>query len=133
MSESDIDLIESELGVELPPAYRSWLLTLPSEFDNPTSKRIWTEIGHIYNQPEQIIGESLNFIDSDCLSDTEWEDWDLSDYIAIGGDGCGNYYIIERDDEDPVVHLLSHDPLGIEEEKFASVAEYCAAIDQIIR
>jgi len=132
MTEEDVSLIEQELGVELPPAYSSWLLTLPAEFSEAVSNRVWDKIGEVFLSPDPIIQISRSLVDPNWLTGTEWSDWDLTEYVVIGGDGCGNYYIIERDDEDPVVHLLSHDPARIDEDKFPSVGDYCASIDQII-
>lgn len=63
--------------------------------------------------------------------ETEWSEFEPGDYMAIGGDGCGNYYIVDPDDEESPVHLLSHDPVGIEE-GYETVQQYCEAVSRTI-
>ncbi|TWT90824.1 SMI1 / KNR4 family protein [Pseudobythopirellula maris] len=133
MTDNDIELIEDSLNIELPEMYRAWLKTLPASFDDQLAERIWEKVGEVYSSPVQFIQSTRDLIGSDWLEDTDWDDIDLSDYVAIGGDGCGNLYLIERDEEAPAVHFLCHDPLGFEEELFPSITEYCDSIDTILR
>lgn len=132
MSESEVDLLERELGVELPTPYRAWLLRLPKSFHDECRARIWSEIGHVFNTPEAILEANLSLSDSSWLEDTDLSYIDLSDYLAVGGDGCGNYSIVELSDDESPVTLLSHDPVGIED-AFPSIDTFCESVDRVIK
>lgn len=133
MQQSCIDRIEDELGVELPEGYKEWLRTLPLTLDDSTAKKAWEALGEVFLSADPIIELSNSLIGSDWLLETEWEDIDLSDYLVVAGDGCGNYYLIDCDEEVPAVHFLCHDPVSFDEDSFPSIADFCAAVDQAIR
>ncbi|WP_425398783.1 SMI1/KNR4 family protein [Aeoliella sp.] len=131
VSEDDVLLVEGQLGVELPEVYRSWLITLPDSFSDAVSARIWKELGRIYIRPEEIIDYSRLLMGTSWLQDTEWSGTDVSDFVVIGDDVCGNYYVLDPDDSDPEVQYLIHDPEGLEE-LFPTLDAFCKNIDKFL-
>lgn len=131
MTESEIIDVENELG-DLPAAFRSFLLSLPASFDEELAFQIGVNHGHVYLSPQALLQANLALIDADSwLADTEWSELELEDYLVIGGDGCGNYYIVDPDDDESPVQLLSHDPVGIAD-GYESVQDYCNSVRRTI-
>lgn len=105
-SRDDIERVEEALGVELPIAYCELLVSLPAEFKG--SMGSFFSLGLIAD-PELLI--KINRI----VQSGEWEDCDAEEYFVIGEDGCGNYYLIDPDDESTPIYFLEHDPPGFSE------------------
>jgi hypothetical protein len=131
MTESDVLLVEGALGVDLPVIYRSWLLRLPDVLSDEVEHHLWKTIGRVYATPEQIIDNTQRLIGTSWLADSEWSDVDVSDFIAIGDDVCGNYYVFDPDDDDAEVYYLIHDPEGLEE-LFPTLESFIETMDHFM-
>ncbi len=118
MNLADIQEIEDRLDVELPAPYKEVLLNYPAVFEKDGYASEFT----LVNSPGKLI--KLN------------EDWgnilDLEldpSEIVIGESGCGDYYIIDTDDEDPDVRFWNHEIREFsDDERSESLAEYVGKI-----
>ncbi len=131
MTEKDIAELEELLGA-LPRSYRDWLIALPTKLDQETELLLRMACGHVYLSPKELIQANQVLLGAeDWLEGTEWSETVLEDYLVIGGDECGNYYIVDPDDEESPVELLAHDPVGIES-GFESLRDYCDSVNYVL-
>lgn len=130
MTEDEVLEVEQQLG-DLTENYRDWLLTLPASPEEAVWSDHATNVAHIYLTPDELLQSNLALTEADWLQGTEWEDVDLEDYLVVAGDGCGNYFICDPDDEDSPVELLAHDPAGIED-AYASMNDFLAEAMRVI-
>ncbi len=130
MTEEDLLTVEQQLG-DLPDAYREWLLSLPSSRHSAVWSNHATDIAHIYLTPAELLEANCVLLESDWLEGTEWGHYELTDYLVVAGDGCGNYFICDPDDEDSPIQLLAHDPIGIED-AYASMGDFLEEAARVV-
>ncbi len=111
MSEDDITRAEEELGVEFPESYRRFLGALAVDPSDDYRDKVWQFNGEVFDTADALIQVNQQLSGSDWLEDTEWEDTELDDLLAVAGDGCGNYFLIDPADDQSEVFFLSHDPV----------------------
>ena len=95
MIDSQLNKIETDLGIILPSQYRD--AALSGEFKDP-----------IHDDPESIISINREFRDG-IYGDENWP----STLFAFGHDGAGNYFCIDTNSADATVYLRDHEILEI--------------------
>lgn len=115
LTKADLQRIESTLSVSLPDSYRDFAVTLRTDDVGPRGMEFLTRADWLFETNHQ-----LDI--ADWLSGSEWEEsspeWDFEEidyFFAFAGDGCGNYYLIDPDEEDSPIYFLSHDPVSFED------------------
>ena len=89
--------LETDLGLKFPTHYRNFQLNYPAKLLTLNAPYNTVADLSILAQPEDIL--TLN----------RWFGDALVDHIAIGEDGCGNYYFISRDESDEAIYFLDHE------------------------
>ena len=102
LNRDQIEELARELGRELPSHYQEYLLNFPKEIANfkrefLTANELLTE-RYFRNSVESIIEVNKYF-----------EVFELDHLIAIGDDGCGNYYAIKERESDQNVYFINHE------------------------
>jgi hypothetical protein len=127
MSEVDVALLESSLGVVLPDHYRRFLLNYPSPLiDN---KR---DLGWVREAPaeRQLLNGAARLIHLNRdvrLPGTPWvgesgDPWP-DNFFVVGDDQCGNFWCVNMLAEDRGVWFYDHD-LGGFQRHHESLAEF---------
>ena len=97
----DLDYIESELGLEIPDVYRTFLQH--------------ADENGIDLEPLEFFDDAERLVEFNEMMADDWPQW-KSNFLAFGpGDGCGNWFVIDATSagSDNVL-LVAHDPVGIE-------------------
>ncbi|HMS66833.1 MAG TPA: SMI1/KNR4 family protein [Saprospiraceae bacterium] len=102
LNRDQIQELSRELGRELPSHYQEYLLNFPQEIANfkrefLNAHELLTET-YFRNSVESIIEVNKYF-----------EVFELNHLIAIGDDGCGNYYAIKESELDHNVYFINHE------------------------
>ena len=107
MTAKDLKRIEDELAIELPTAYRKFVLRYPKALlelkrtfgkhsEGPADREL-------LNDPDALIELNEMIQSSDNMDDFPPE------YFLIGDDGCGNYYVLDTDEENSPVYFWNHE------------------------
>lgn len=103
MTQSEIDKIEAELGVDLPQHYKHFLLNYPKELlglGSPHNGVTWLELK---NQADDIIKTNK---DISCHLDNGV----VNNKLCIGVSGGGDYYFIDLiDKDDTKIYFIDHE------------------------
>lgn len=116
MNATAVQRIENKLALELPDAYRRFLLDYPDCLRRTSSIRDRS----LCATAARII--SLNQ-DAERL-----DDWP-NEYLAIGETGTGGYFVIELGDDDPAVDLWCSELFPLDPEAhFDSIEQFASAL-----
>jgi hypothetical protein len=102
LNEEEIEDLQNDLNKKLPLHYISYLTNFPKEIANFTPEFT------ISNEPltDSYFRNTVSTIKEVNLY---FDAFELDHLLAIGDDGCGNYYAIKYDDDDRKVYLIDHD------------------------
>ena len=105
MNTIDFDVLEEELGFEIPDIYKMFL-------DAVKSKGLDLGKFGIYNSTEEIVDGNTKLRLMLAENKPRWKE----SFFDFGvGDGCGNYFFIDSKGKNKTeIKLLAHDPPGIE-------------------
>jgi hypothetical protein len=125
MNKSQLDHVETLLGVTLPDAYRRLLERIPDPGDTrgcggaPTFDPGITL--YLINHPEGLAVENRQLrYEGRTFAGQPWPDR----YLAIGNDGCGDIYCLDvGENPSPALMIFDHDP-----EHFAEAEPSYAAL-----
>ncbi len=98
MTQEEIASIEAHLDVVLPQPYKE--AALAGQFAEP-----------IHNDAKSIIAINSAFRAGE-YGDEGWR----SNLVAIGHDGCGNYFCLDADSFDSGVYIRDHETLNVSRE-----------------
>lgn len=116
MDATSVQRIESELHLELPEAYRRFLLNCPQQWRDGTSV------------PELSLCTTAAKIIALNQDAERLDDWP-NEYLAIGETGNGGYFVIDLGDDDPAVDLWSSACFPLDPyEHFDSVEQFASAL-----
>jgi len=102
LSANEIKELESYFKNTLPTHYRSFLMNFPSEISHFKRE---------YCNAKELLTERYfrNSVKSIIKVNNDFEAFELKDLIALGDDGCGNYFAIKNNDEDKNVYFIDHE------------------------
>ena len=102
LNESDLKDLEKYFSFELPEHYQLFLQNFPKDVSN--FKR------------EYLVGNELlterylrNSVNSIIEVNKYFDAFELDNMIALGDDGCGNYYAIKSNSNDRKVYFINHE------------------------
>lgn len=122
MDVSDLDRIEEELFIELPHAYREFMLAYPDRLRSTDAPSF-----ELQDDPDKLI-EINKLVETFQLSD--WE----SSWFVIGESGCGDYYVIDVADDECAVVFWDHEQgRPSPEEGFDSLPEFAGDLVDMYR
>ncbi len=98
MNPQDLASVERRLGVHLPEDYRQAMLTYPFAPDSQ-AEELW-----LLNDPEQLVQINAEYR-ADGFFGLPW----LPTYLAVGGDGAGNAYLLDLTRDPTVVLFADHE------------------------
>ena len=107
MTEPDLNLIESTLGLDLPAYYRSFMLSYPTSLAEQQPE--WSDVTNweFANCPKRVI--AFNRYVRGCDVDEFFDDikWPYN-YFVIGSEQEQNWYFIDLQSDDEQVFLYHH-------------------------
>lgn len=96
-----IDYIADALGIDLPELYSEFLVSLMQ------SKKVQSVLGDaVVTSPERVVELNTNLWCGGPIAGLdEWPE----DYLVIGEDGCGDYFLIDGGDSNEPVLFYDHE------------------------
>ena len=115
MEKKDIAKIEKQLKIELPDFYKNFMMAYPKELYED-----WCSISQMefIDSPQDIIKINEDVRKSPHL-DIDGE------YFVIGVNGCGDYFVIDLNDDESPVYFWNHEVEDFDEEsEYPTISEF---------
>jgi hypothetical protein len=101
MTDAELKLIESDLGLSLPPSYRSFVLSFPDELAAAAGDF------EFYSDASRLLTLNKELRKTPFFQGRPWPDR----LFAIGENGCGDYYFLDLKDSYGAVMFVDHETM----------------------
>lgn len=102
MTHIELSDLGQKLTLQLPQFYKELLTNYPKELHS---------LGKPYNSASELYLVSS----ADAIEELNNQFKFLTIKIAVGQDGCGNYYFISKTNDDQTVYFLDHEEVVVDE------------------
>jgi hypothetical protein len=102
MTDAELNLIESELKLSLPPSFRNFVLSFPDELAAAAGDF------EFYADASRLLTLNKELRKTPFYQGRPWPDR----LFAVGENGCGDYYFLDLKDEYGVVMFVDHETMN---------------------
>jgi SMI1 / KNR4 family (SUKH-1) len=126
VTDADLNLIEAQLGIALPNAYRELMRTRADELKGYTYEirgepRGWFD-DLLYLDPHEVVRVNLSERQPDAGTEYAFPDWSKT-FVLVGTNGGGDYYCLRLAGDDKV-WMIGSDCGDQPSEQYPTLAEY---------
>ena len=125
MTGADVDRIESELGMKLPPHYREFVITYPQSLREAKFeyKQEPASASFLFDDPQQVIDYNRAMREPGLLvTNGETAPWP-DEYFIVGKDVGGNYWCVDLTGRNKAVWFFDHEE-GMFQRQSKSLADH---------
>lgn len=118
LSEPNLDRLETQLGVKLPPVYRSFLESFPDDL-------VTNDDQGVFHSTELIFRSTTGSRD---YNEDDWAKPFPKHFVCIGWNGGGSIFCVDTNKQEDEVYLFDHELGDVDPNQTQTLEEFASAV-----